>query len=235
LRDVDRLVADRAAMNRELSGVEDGELARDRLRYRRWLADRIRRRQVISFLVETSRGEPVAAAILWLREVPPRPGRTHSRIPRLHAVYTRPEFRRQGAAGLILTAAIGWVRKQGYPQIALRTTPMARHLYEKTGFRPIPEMVLELGRAPPRAARRVRPSSRASERRRRRARRPTDRTGSNRIDIGRSPTVSSRAQSKNGSDATAHRRGERSDARLDAPAVGHEVSLGEIPSGGEGR
>jgi GNAT superfamily N-acetyltransferase len=163
-------------MNREHLDLDENELARDRLRYRRWLVDRIRRRQAISFLVETSQGQPVAGAILWLREVPPRPGRTHARIPRLHAVYTRPEFRRHGAAGLILTAAIRWVRHHGYPQIALRTTPMARRLYERAGFRSIPEMVLEIGRRPPRDGRGVRASFRATPRRARHSSR-TNRRG----------------------------------------------------------
>lgn len=155
-RDIGQLVAFRAAMDRELGGLSEPVALRERARYRRWLRDRMRRRLVVPFLAETRAREPVAGAIVWLREVPPRPGRTVKRIPRIHAVYTRPEFRRRGAAALVVGAAVRWARQHGYPQVALRTTDAARPLYEKLGFRPVPEMILQLDS--PARSRRGRPS-----------------------------------------------------------------------------
>ncbi len=60
-------------------------------------------------------------------------------------VYTEPEFRRQGMAGLVVEAAIDWCRKSGIGSLYLHASEFGRPLYERLGFISSNEMRLDLG------------------------------------------------------------------------------------------
>jgi GNAT superfamily N-acetyltransferase len=59
-------------------------------------------------------------------------------------VYTWPQFRRRGYARRTVEAAIAWCRERGVDSIRLRTSDVARPLYESLGFKTSDEMELDL-------------------------------------------------------------------------------------------
>ncbi|MGC2035450.1 MAG: GNAT family N-acetyltransferase [Thermoplasmata archaeon] len=142
--DVDTLVAQRVAMHVELNRPTPAELRLGARQYRRWMRDQIRKKQLVVFIAETQDGEVAAGGLVWLRESSPRPGSPYHRLPRIHSMYTRPEFRQKGAATLIVREGIRWARSHGYPRISLQTTPQARNVYARAGFREVAEMQLDL-------------------------------------------------------------------------------------------
>jgi GNAT superfamily N-acetyltransferase len=142
--DVDTLVAQRVAMHVELNRPTPAELRLGARQYGRWMRDQLRKRQLVVFIAETRKGEVAAGGLVWLRESSPRPGSPYHRLPRIHSMYTAPEFRKKGAATLIVREGIRWARSHGYPRISLQTTPQARNVYARAGFRDVAEMQLDL-------------------------------------------------------------------------------------------
>jgi GNAT superfamily N-acetyltransferase len=142
--DVDTLVAQRVAMHVELNRPTPEELRLGARQYGRWMRDQLRKKQLVVFIAETRKGEVAAGGLVWLRESSPRPGSPYHRLPRIHSMYTAPEFRKKGAATLIVREGIRWARSQGYPRISLQTTPQARNVYARAGFRDVAEMQLDL-------------------------------------------------------------------------------------------
>ncbi|MBB2182088.1 GNAT family N-acetyltransferase [Lachnospiraceae bacterium MD1] len=59
-------------------------------------------------------------------------------------MYTRPEHRRKGIAYQVLDRLVQEAKSRNIVKISLEASPMGRPLYEKYGFRPLPnEMILD--------------------------------------------------------------------------------------------
>ena len=84
----------------------------------------------------------VAGAGVQLREVPPHPqpdanGKIDivaGRQAIIQNVYTEPEWRRRGLAGLLIKRIIDWTREQGIQSLVLHASDEGRAVYERLGF-----------------------------------------------------------------------------------------------------
>ena len=90
----------------------------------------------------------VAGAGVQLREVPPHPqANTNGKIDIVSGrqaivqnVYTEPDWRRRGLAGLLIERIIDWTREQGIDSLVLHASDEGRALYERLGFIATTEM-----------------------------------------------------------------------------------------------
>ena len=62
-------------------------------------------------------------------------------------MYTRPEWRRQGIAKMLVERLIETAKREGCAQLFLNASPMGRSVYVRCGFRPVDgEMIMTLPR-----------------------------------------------------------------------------------------
>ena len=93
--------------------------------------------------------EPVGLAMLAASDDPPlfRP----QRWAELAALYVVPGARDRGVADALLATGLAWARERGYERMRLWMTASnvpARRFYERSGFRPVQEVLaMELGSA----------------------------------------------------------------------------------------
>ncbi|HKV89711.1 MAG TPA: GNAT family N-acetyltransferase [Thermoplasmata archaeon] len=154
--DIDLLVAHRLAMFREMGGRTPRTIRRHGAPYLAWLAPRLVRAEVVAWVAEDSRCEPLGSGAVWFQPTHPGPGSVALRTPYVLSMYTAPPGRRQGVATSIVRRATSLSRRLGYRRVVLHATPAGRPVYERLGFRPTSEMRLLLD-----------PSDRARDRRRR--------------------------------------------------------------------
>jgi GNAT superfamily N-acetyltransferase len=89
-----------------------------------------------------------AGAGVQLREIPPHPqinanGKTDilsGRQAIIQNVFTEPEWRRRGVAGLLIKRIIDWSREEGIDSLVLHASDEGRALYERLGFITTSEM-----------------------------------------------------------------------------------------------
>ena len=83
-------------------------------------------------------GKVVAGAGVQMRTVLPHPASEHAFAEGRQAViinvFTEPEWRRKGIAGLLLTRIIDWAREQKLDRLVLHASQQGRSLYERLGF-----------------------------------------------------------------------------------------------------
>ena len=90
----------------------------------------------------------VAGAGVQLREVPPHPQTNANgkidivsgRQAIIQNVFTEPEWRRRGLAGLLINRIIDWSREEGVDSLVLHASDEGRALYERLGFIATSEM-----------------------------------------------------------------------------------------------
>jgi GNAT superfamily N-acetyltransferase len=90
----------------------------------------------------------VAGAGVQLREVPPHPQTNANgkidilsgRQAIIQNVFTEPEWRRRGLAGLLIKRIIDWSREEGVDSLVLHASDEGRALYERLGFIATSEM-----------------------------------------------------------------------------------------------
>ncbi len=112
--------------------------------YRRWARARLRSGELVGFIVETSAGERVASACLWLMPTQPRPLWKGTVAPYLMSMYTEVPHRGHGHATRLTRAAVQWSRRHGYSVLLLHASKFGRRIYESEGFQPTNEMRLYL-------------------------------------------------------------------------------------------
>jgi len=61
-------------------------------------------------------------------------------------MFVRPEHRGEGLGSRLLDALERWAEERGLCQLTLHNSPEARTLYERAGYRPLPEMGKATGR-----------------------------------------------------------------------------------------
>ncbi len=150
LDDVDLLVRHRRGMWEEILEASPAEMAAADRAYRRWARARLRSREVVGWIVETNRGEPVASGCVWLMPSQPRPGWKGTVSPYLMSMYTEKAFRGQGHATRITREAIRWSAARGYTVLLLHASKFGRPLYVREGFAEGNEMRLRLADRRPR-------------------------------------------------------------------------------------
>jgi GNAT superfamily N-acetyltransferase len=55
-------------------------------------------------------------------------------------VFTEPEWRRRGAAVLLMERIVEWARAERIVRVVLHASPLGRPVYERAGFVPTNEM-----------------------------------------------------------------------------------------------
>jgi GNAT superfamily N-acetyltransferase len=108
---------------------------------RRWLEEGVYR----GFLVERD-GAVVAGGGIIVSAWLPNAADPQARRATILNVYTEPEHRRQGLARALMEEMLGWCRDQGFRAVTLDASEDGRALYESMGFRPTPQMRLDLSR-----------------------------------------------------------------------------------------
>jgi GNAT superfamily N-acetyltransferase len=140
-RDLRVLVDHRHTMFEEMAHPTEDELEVLDASYDKWARDMMKRGLFHGYIVTTAKkGEPAASGCVWLREVQPSPGRPAGFIPYILSVYTRPEFRRNGLASMIMKEAMGWAREEGYPMVLLHASKTGKKVYTKLGWKRTTEM-----------------------------------------------------------------------------------------------
>lgn len=144
LDDLDLLVRHRRGMWGEIVEAPREEMdAADRA-YRRWARARMKSRELVGWIVETDRGEPVSSGCVWLMPSQPRPTWKGTVSPYLMSMYTEKPFRGQGHATRITREAIRWSRARGYTTLLLHASKSGKSMYVREGFTEGNEMRLRL-------------------------------------------------------------------------------------------
>lgn len=86
-------------------------------------------------------GEDAACGAMCLQEEMPSPDNPSGRCAYLMNIYTRPAFRRKGAAAEAVRWLIAKAQELGADKIYLEATDMGAPLYAKLGFRPMHGMM----------------------------------------------------------------------------------------------
>jgi len=138
------LIADqRYLMFSEIGKIDDEMLAKARIPYEPWLAERLSKGSYHGILVECD-GQVIAGAGMWVGMSAPLPSLGTSDHRRAHIVnvYTHPDHRRQGIAKELMNRLLEIARREGYPVIDLHASDAGRRLYESMGFRATNELRL---------------------------------------------------------------------------------------------
>jgi GNAT superfamily N-acetyltransferase len=108
---------------------------------RRWLEEGVYR----GWLVERG-GAVVAGGGVMVSAWLPNAADPQSQRATILNVYTEPEHRRQGLARALMGEMLRWCHDQGFRAVTLDASDDGRALYESMGFRPTPQMRLDLSR-----------------------------------------------------------------------------------------
>ena len=89
--------------------------------------------------LENAPNKIIAGAGVHLRRVLPHPVKNaatfaHGRHGVIVNVFTEPEWRRKGLAGMLLKQVIDWAREQKLDRLVLHSSDDGRALYERLGF-----------------------------------------------------------------------------------------------------
>jgi len=145
VRDLETILHHRRRMCEDMghreAAVLDRMVADCRGPLRRWLEEGVYR----GFLVERD-GAVVAGGGIIVSAWLPSAADPQARRATILNVYTEPEHRRQGLARALMEAMLGWCRDQGFRAVTLDASEDGRALYESMGFRPTPQMRLDLSR-----------------------------------------------------------------------------------------
>lgn len=86
----------------------------------------------------------IASGAISIVSYVPVPHDLSLRIAFLHSIYTEPGFRQRGFAERITREAAGYCRENGIRRLYLFASDAGRPVYEKSGFKPVPNMMLLL-------------------------------------------------------------------------------------------
>jgi GNAT superfamily N-acetyltransferase len=107
----------------------------------------LERRRYVGWLLslENAPNKIIAGAGVHLRRVLPHPVENPAAFAEgrhgiIVNVFTEPEWRRKGLAGMLLKHIIDWAREQKLDRLVLHSSDNGRALYERLGFVPTDEM-----------------------------------------------------------------------------------------------
>lgn len=144
LDDLDLLVRHRRGMWEEILEASPAEMAAADRAYRRWARARMTARELVGWIAETDRGEPVASGCVWLMPSQPRPTWKGTVAPYLMSMYTERAYRGQGHATRITREAIRWSKARGFTVLLLHASKFGKPIYGREGFTEGNEMRLRL-------------------------------------------------------------------------------------------
>ncbi|MFQ6170693.1 N-acetyltransferase family protein [Oryzobacter sp. R7] len=105
-----------------------------------WLRDRARR----TWLVEDARGRPLGALHGTRVQKLPSPHRPADAWFHVSLLYVTADARGAGLGELLLRALLDWARTDGVTRVQLDAVDEARTLYERMGFGPPSDRLMEL-------------------------------------------------------------------------------------------
>jgi GNAT superfamily N-acetyltransferase len=147
LRDLPTLVRHRRAMWADIGIFPDADHDAADRQYRRWVRAEWARRRFFAWIAMASDASVAASGALWLQPVQPRPNTRKTLQPYLLSFYTEPAHRRQGLADALVRACTAWSQARGYPRVSLHASPAGAPVYARLGFKPTPEMRIDLAKA----------------------------------------------------------------------------------------
>lgn len=104
-----------------------------------WLADADR----VTFLAEAEDGRPLGVVTAAVLTKLPSSRRPDARWLHVSLLFVTQDARGAGLGAALLAALHGWAREQGVVRMQLHAAPRARSLYERAGFAPPAEGLLE--------------------------------------------------------------------------------------------
>lgn len=124
-------------------GYDKTQLAKARVHYTPWLAERLSNGVYTGIFVECDE-TIVAGAGMWVGMGAPLPALASSDHRRGHVVnvYVYPEHRRKGLARQLMQRLLDIAREEGYPVVLLHASGAGRALYESMGFQNTNELSL---------------------------------------------------------------------------------------------
>ena len=139
------LIADQRYLMFAEMGMDTDILAKARVHYVPWLAERLSNGIYQGILVEYKQ-EVIAGAGIWLAMSAPLPQVNSSdhRRGNIVNVYTHPEHRRKGIARELMNRLISFAKAEGYPVLLLHASDAGRSMYESMGFQDAHELRLLL-------------------------------------------------------------------------------------------
>ena len=96
------------------------------------------------FLAETNDRKIVAGGGIVISHWPGHPGELHPRRAMILNMYTEKDYRRRGIARQLMLTMLDWLRKEGFPKVALHASDEGRPLYVSLGFQVSNEMEVKL-------------------------------------------------------------------------------------------
>ena len=114
--------------------------------FRPWLAEKISKREYLSWFAIAENSSVAAGAGLWLMNWPPGLYTVEPWRGNILNVYTEHGHRRRGLARKLVTTATEWCGANGVPLVILHASDQGRPLYEALGFQPTNELRLFLNR-----------------------------------------------------------------------------------------
>jgi len=129
--DVDLIARRRVTMAEESGGTKvSAQLAEATLR---WLRENTKRGTLRSWVAESG-GKVVGSVSCRIRETSPREFDLAGREAYVQHLYVDPPYRGLGIGRALMQTLLDWCAANDHSRIALRTSEMARSLYERMGF-----------------------------------------------------------------------------------------------------
>ena len=144
LDDLDLLLRHRRGMWEAILEATPEEMDEANRDYRRWARARFKSGELVGWIAETDRGEPVASGCVWLMPSQPRPGWKGTVSPYLMSMFTEKTYRGQGLGTRITREAIRWSKARGYTVLLLHASRFGKSIYVREGFADGNEMRLRL-------------------------------------------------------------------------------------------
>ncbi|HTX03902.1 MAG TPA: GNAT family N-acetyltransferase [Candidatus Acidoferrales bacterium] len=129
--DIDLVARRRVAMAEESGGTKMSEALVKATH--RWLRQNTERGIMRSWLAECD-GKVVGSVSCRIRETSPREFDLAGKEAYVQHLYVDPPYRGLGIGRALMQALLDWCAANGHSRIALRTSEMARSLYERMGF-----------------------------------------------------------------------------------------------------
>lgn len=129
------IIADHRYLMFAEMGMDEDQLAKARVHYVPWLAERLSNGIYTGILTEHNQAV-IAGAGMWVGMGAPLPNLASSdhRRASIVNVYTYPDHRRKGLARELMKQLLDIAREEGYPVITLHASDAGRPLYESMGF-----------------------------------------------------------------------------------------------------
>lgn len=144
LNDISQLIDLRIAMQLEVHhGPEFEDLSKYREVVRGYLEENLISGGIVCLVAEYEGRLIAMAGLIIYRKIPSLGSKSAGKIGYVSSVYTLPEWRRRGVAGVLMRALIDSARSKGIEKLHLGATPSGKGVYERAGFHAPKHLPLE--------------------------------------------------------------------------------------------